>query len=262
MRIGLIGVGVVGGTLRKYFEEKTNHELKLYDPAKGLNDSLEGIDACFISVPVTPSGFGQNLEILTEAVEIAKTHTNFVFIRSTVLPGTNNKLGTFSMPEFLTERTAYEEMLRLPIIVGGNKHACSLAEEIFPDKQIIRMTENEAELAKFTHNVFGAMKVTYFNLIKSMCEHFGADFDTVKVGAFSTGFIEKTHTQVPGPDGHFGYGGKCFPENVQALLGMLVGTSGFTMEECNFIKSMKDLNNMYRHTGTQRIQQVHDLQAQ
>ena len=92
---------------------------------------------------------------------------------------------------------------------------------------------------------FGAMKVTYFNVIHKICRQVGANFDNVKAGAFLTGYIEKQHTLVPGPDGKFGFGGKCFPENVSAMgehlrkIGMVNESELFTF--------MSLLNLEYRH---------------
>lgn len=220
MKLGLIGIGTVGGTLKKYFQEKTKHEIVCRDPDKGLNDSFDGVDAAFISVPVPPADDGQDLKLLKEAVSFAQKYTDNVFIRSTVLPGTNDLLGTIACPEFLTERRAFADMCELPILVGRpqkNIPDVEIIKEIFPNKDIIMVSNAEAELAKFTHNCFGAMKVTYFNIIHEACKNIGADYTKVLKAAQITGFIGSEHTQVPGPDGHKGYGGKCFPENIEAF---------------------------------------------
>jgi hypothetical protein len=135
MIIGIIGYGCVGGTLGKWFKEHTNHELRIYDPYKGYKDSLIGCEAIFISVPVPSSQSGQDQTILKQSVHYAKQFTDNVFIRSTVLPGTNDSLGTISMPEFLTERRAYEDMCKYPILSGRCDKG--LLERIFPNKQVI-----------------------------------------------------------------------------------------------------------------------------
>src|SRR3990167_8693371 len=117
--VGIVGVGVVGGTLAKWFKEHTDHDVRLDDPQKGHLDFLEDCEAIFISVPVPASPNGQDFKILEEAVSLAKKHTDKVFIRSTVLPGTNDRLGTISMPEFLTERQAYSDITKYPILCGS-----------------------------------------------------------------------------------------------------------------------------------------------
>lgn len=219
MRVGIIGLGMVGGTLADWFIKNTSHIVYAYDPGRKLNDSFENVDAVFICIPVRPSPTGQDLKDLTEAVEYANKYTRNVFVRSTVLPGTCDKLGVTAMPEFLTARRADEDMAKLPVLVGPCDEL--LLKKLFPNKEIIKVSNSEAELAKYTHNVFGALKVTYFNIIYGIAQHIGANFENVKRGAFITGFIEKEHTQVPGPDGKFGYGGACFPENVESLTGYL-----------------------------------------
>ena len=83
----------------------------------------------------------------------------------------------------------------------------------------------EAELTKYMHNVFGAYKVTYFNACREYCEQMGADWRKVHTGVLLSGYINDTHTYVPGPDGKFGYGGKCFPKDVNAFAKMTAGTS-------------------------------------
>ena len=61
------------------------------------------------------------------------------------------------------------------------------------------------------------MKVTYFNAIADYCRRMGAEYKRVHAGCLLSGYINDTHTHVPGPDGKFGYGGKCFPKDVNAF---------------------------------------------
>lgn len=245
MRVGLIGVGVVGGTLLKWFQENTQHQIRCLDPAKGMNDSLEGCDAIFISVPVPAAGTGQDLQALREAILTAKKHSQNIFIRSTVLPGTNDLYGTIAMPEFLTERTAYEDFCRLPILLGPVDRVC--VKQLFPGKEVMFKTNAEAELSKFAHNCFGAMKVTYFNIIADLCEKLKCDFESVKQGVFLTGYINKDHTMVPGPDGKYGYAGKCFPENMDAFTRYLRYQTNH--HSYDFFKRASELNQVFRNKG-------------
>lgn len=242
MILGIIGYGVVGGTLGKWFSENTSHEVRIYDPLKGYKDFLEDCEAIFISVPVPANTTGQDLTILKKSVELAKKYTNNVFIRSTVLPKTNDMLGTISMPEFLTERRAYSDMTKYPILCGTAD--MNLLERIFPNKQIIMMSNTEAELAKYTHNCFGAMKVTYFNIINNLCEKYGIEYDKVLKGAMITGFIESQHTKIA-LDGKLGYGGRCFPENIESLIKML--ETDHMTPEAYFFESIELLNELYRN---------------
>ena len=93
----------------------------------------------------------------------------------------------------------------------------NLLVEIFPNKPYVTMSSLEAEITKYAHNVFGALKVTYFNAIYDYCKKLGADYEKVHAGCLLSGYINDMHTQVPGPDGKTGYGGKCFPKDVNAF---------------------------------------------
>lgn len=217
MKIGVIGCGVVGGTLADWLEN-AKHEVFKFDPGLNLAQDLRGCEAIFVCVPVpTDSNGKQNEKVLIESIALARAANceAKVFIRSSVLPGTSDKYGCISMPEFLTERQAKEDMSCLPILVG--EEGWSIARLIFPDRPLVVMKNKECELAKYVHNVFGAMKVTYFNIVKHLCSDLNLSYAEVLKGASMTGFIEKTHTQVPGPDGQHGYGGKCFPKDVRAF---------------------------------------------
>ena len=246
MRIGIIGLGTVGGTLLRWFRKNTSHQISCFDPAKNLNDDLRFTDAIFICVPVPPADNGQDLSIVIQSVNLAKRYTENVFIKSTVLPGTNDALKCVSCPEFLTARRPDEDMEKYPILVGEAHVA--YVELIFPKKKIISMKNTEAEMAKLAHNCFGAMKVTYFNMINSICQLTGAEYNKVLEGAMITGFIESEHTSVPGHDGRLGYGGTCFPANVESMKQFMhfVGMS----KEHDFFKIIQNMNRSYRIDST------------
>ena len=164
--IGVIGCGVIGGALIDWVERNNPSVgvLKV-DPPKGLNDDLTNADVIFISIhiPTEPDGT-QDLNLLEKIVSGCPNVP--IFIRTTLLPGTckmlsekYNKDVNF-MPEFLTERTAVADFNTQPIIFS-NHH--ELLKKIFVGKEYLEMTTLEAEITKYAHNVFGALKVTYFN---------------------------------------------------------------------------------------------------
>ena len=70
MNIGIVGVGVVGGTLKDWLNVNTFHQVKCYDPGKGMYDDLIGCDAIFISVPVDATMYGQDSKVLLESCRI------------------------------------------------------------------------------------------------------------------------------------------------------------------------------------------------
>ena len=212
INVGIIGCGFVGGALKDWLEHN-NPECKLFisDPPKGYNDDLSNIDIAFLQIHVPTEDDGtQNLTLMKEL--ITKLPDVPVFVRTTILPGTSERLSKETghqvcyMPEFLTERTFIEDFRKQTMVFTG---AQELLTKIFVGKKFTVMTPLEAELTKYMHEY---------------CEQMGADWRKVHTGVLLSGYINDTHTYVPGPDGKFGYGGKCFPKDVNAFAKMTEGT--------------------------------------
>lgn len=242
-KVGIIGCGVIGSALKKWLEENTNHQVYVSDPFKGYNDDISVCDVFFIQIHVPTEADGtQNLNTFREI--ISKLPDKPIFIRTTILPGTSAKLSqelnhhVYFMPEFLTERTSVNDFKVQPMVFTAETE---LLKDIFVGKEYIEMSSLEAEITKYTHNVFGALKVTYFNAVYDYCRQMGADFSKVHDGCLLSGYINNTHTQVPGPDGKFGYGGKCFPKDVNAFT---AATKGYLLYE--LLAPLAGLNNVYR----------------
>lgn len=252
-KIGIVGLGVTGGSLLNFFEtHRKDLEIAKVDPAKEFNDSLEGCWFVFICVPTPFENGQQNISILLEVLG-ELPNTCLPIIRSTVTPGTTARLQSFfthtiwHLPEFLTERSAHEDMFgHKQLYLGADQISMSdldLLRNLFPDKVLSVVSTSEAEMIKYGHNCFGALKVTYFNALHELCKYIPANFEKVRNGMLTvTDFINKEHTRVPGPDGKFGYGGKCFPDNVKSLeWSSLTGTG---MKELMRITDL--LNELYR----------------
>ena len=228
IKVGIIGCGFVGGALKEWLEENNKAaEVFVSDPAKGYNDDMGGIDIAFLQIDVPTEDDGtQDLALMTEIIKGLPDVP--VFVRTTILPGTSDKLSKETghqvcyMPEFLTERTHLEDFKKQTMVFTG---ALDLLVRVFPGKKFTVMSPLEAELTKYLHNVFGAYKVTYFNAAKEYVEKMGGDWAKVHTGVLLSGYINDMHTHVPGPDGKLGYGGKCFPKDVNAFAKMTEGTS-------------------------------------
>ena len=246
MRIGLMGLGMVGGTFRDWLEKHTTHELLLFDPEKGKLNSMENADVVFINVPA-PFGEKYSTNHLYEVescMKLIPKNIIAVFVRSTVKVGTCDMLTerfgvpVYSMPEFLTERTAKEDMENLDIITGCQDN--KLLDCIFENKKnIIRMKNEECEYAKLSHNAFAAIKIHFFNEMYNYCEVKKLNFTSVKEAMLGiTGFFSRQHTMVPGPDGKRGFGGKCLPKDLR-LWG---NSTAWTDEKYSFILSENEEN--------------------
>lgn len=234
IKVGIIGCGFIGTALKTWLDQNNPLvETRVSDPPKGMNDDISNCDAYFIQIHIPTEEDGtQDLTLLESILEDLPSDKP-IWIRTTILPGTSEKLSkklrkmVYHMPEFLTERTYLEDFKWQPMVFTGD---IDLLKKIFPGKKHIEMSSAEAEMSKYAHNVFGALKVTYFNCIYDLCQKNNLDYEKVREGVLGSTYINATHTKVPGPDGKLGYGGKCFPKDVDAFermfrytpLGMLI----------------------------------------
>ena len=166
--VGIIGCGFIGSALKTWLEEN-NKDVKILvsDPPKGMNDDLSSADVYFLQIHVPTEDDGsQDLTLMKKL--ISDLPDKPVFVRTTILPGTSDRLTretghkVYFMPEFLTERTHIEDFRRQPMVFTGE---VDLLSRIFKGKKFLRMSPLEAEITKYAHNVFGAYKVTYFNAV-------------------------------------------------------------------------------------------------
>ena len=229
IKVGIVGCGFVGGALKTWIEENNSElcECRVSDPPKGMNDDLSDVDVAFLQIHVPTEDDGtQDLTLMKDIIKKLPDVT--VFVRTTILPGTSDMLSRETgrrvcyMPEFLTERTHITDFRTQPMVFTGE---VELLTKIFKGKRHCVMSPLEAEITKYSQNVFGAYKVTYFNAVREYCEKMGADWNKVHEGCLLSGYINDVHTYVPGPDGKFGYGGKCFPKDVNAFAARTQGTS-------------------------------------
>jgi len=235
IKIGIMGVGMVGGALKNYFEKKgkqVSEDLFLYDPAKGFDSikELNKAEVIFVCVP-TPyikDGKGFDLSYIEDAFSKIEDE-KIVVIKSTVLPGTTEKmqsqyprLKVLFNPEFLTELTAEQDM-NYPDrqIVGYTKQSFPVAKDVMmllplaPYEKIMPATE--AELVKYFGNNWFAVKVAFANQMYDVCSKIGADYDTVMEAAAADKRIGPSHLVV-WHKGYRGYGGKCLVKDIRAFI--------------------------------------------
>ncbi len=231
VRIGFIGNGFVGSAGRQLECEK--NKVLVFDIEPSLcvpvGTTLAQVAACdivFVSVPTPAEANGQcHLGIVESVVGQLKAASPEVQIvlRSTIPPGTSDRLGTLFMPEFLTEANYMDDFKNNPLwVVGGSSPTLQQvltnakeAGKIMSDT-VVEMRTQEAELVKYVRNCFLATKVSFFNEVASFCESNDLDYETVRQAAAADARIGLGHTRVPGPDGRRGFGGHCFPKDVAA----------------------------------------------
>lgn len=233
--LGIMGVGMVGGALKDYFEKKgkvVGKDLFLYDPHKGFDsvDEVNKADVIFVCVP-TPylkDGHGFDLSYVEDAFSKIKEE-KVVVIKSTALPGTTQKFQdkypnhkVLFNPEFLTELTAEQDMTYPDRqIIGHTEQSLNVAKDVMmllplaPYERIMPATE--AELVKYFGNNWFAVKVAFANQMYDVCSKLGINYDTVMEGAAADKRIGPSHL-VALHKGYRGYGGKCLPKDIRAFI--------------------------------------------
>lgn len=241
MKIGIIGAGIVGGATGKVLSKV--HEVSYYDKYKKQFNSIEDIaknsEICFICVP-TPmkpggemdySAISNSLDFLLENVQKSERHPKDIItvIRSTAVSGTTDLLSShypfrFAFnPEFLREKSAEEDMRQTKrVVIGANEQEVrdklvNMYKEVFPNAKYLCVNIKTAEMVKYAANVTLAAQIAVANEIYGICDCVGVDYDTVKNIILEDDRIGK-NIDVPGPDGDFGFGGKCFPKDLNALI--------------------------------------------
>jgi len=201
-----------------------------------LKSAVDASEIIFLALPTPPGedGSADLSYILGVADELGKIMTDYKVIvdKSTVPVGTAEKVhaaiakhatvvyDVVSNPEFLREGFAVDDFLKPDRVVIGTQSERAMAEMKDLYKPFVRqgnpilfMDEKSAELTKYAANSFLATKITFMNEIANFCELVGADVDAVRIGIGSDTRIGKRFL-FPG----IGYGGSCFPKDVQALV--------------------------------------------
>ena len=201
-----------------------------------LEKAIEGAEIIFLALPTPPGADGSaDLKyVLGVADQLGKILKDYKVIvnKSTVPVGTADKVtkaiaknysGAFdvvSNPEFLREGVAVDDFMKPDRVVVGTKseRAKKLMSDLYAPfvrqgNPIIFMDERSSELTKYAANSFLATKISFMNEIAQLCERMGADVDMVRRGIGSDDRIGKRFL-FPG----IGYGGSCFPKDVQALI--------------------------------------------
>lgn len=241
-RIGIIGKGFVGTAVAHGFSSQTGFgaSIKVYDkdPVKSINSLDETVnesDFIFLSVPTPSKKDGSiDLSILIDAIKSIDSinkSDNIILVRSTVVPGTTRdiqkefpKLNIVFNPEFLTERSAaFDFINQSRVILGGEPENTSRVEELYKKRfgeylPVLKSNFETAELIKYMNNLFFATKVSFLNEMKLLADKVGVNWSDAVEGFILDGRIGHSHLQVPGPDGKFGFGGSCFPKDIQALI--------------------------------------------
>lgn len=200
-----------------------------------LKEGIKDAEIIFLALPTPPGedGSADLTYILNVANDLGPILDKYTVIvdKSTVPVGTADKVNAeiaknakvdfdvVSNPEFLREGVALEDFMKPDRVVIGTSsdEAKKIMEELYAPlvrqgNPVIVMDEKSAELTKYAANSFLATKITFMNEIANMCELLGADVDMVRKGVGTDSRIGKRFLFAG-----IGYGGSCFPKDVQAL---------------------------------------------
>ncbi len=200
-----------------------------------LKEGIKDAQIIFLALPTPPgdNGSADLKYVLSVAAELGPLLTNYCVVvnKSTVPVGTAEKVraeilknckiefDVVSNPEFLREGFAVDDFMKPDrVVIGtGSEHAKKIMSELYAPfvrqgNPIYFMDERSSELTKYAANAFLATKITFMNEIANLCEKVGANVDFVRTGIGSDERIGKRFLFAG-----IGYGGSCFPKDVQAL---------------------------------------------
>jgi len=238
--VGIVGNGFVGSAIASGFALHSNIKIFDVNTCKSTHSLVEVVNTSkyiFVSVP-TPmkkllgGGIDTNImySVFDEISKINERDDNIFIVKSTVTPGTIEaliekypSLNIIHSPEFLTERSARLDFINASrIILGGEKGLLDETEKLFksrfPHIKIIKTDVTTAQFIKYMANCFFATKVSFLNEMRQAADKLGVDWSDAMHGFISDGRIGNSHLDVPGHDGSLGFGGKCFPKDINAFI--------------------------------------------
>ena len=242
MKIGIVGQGYVGTAVKEVFSK--HYDVETYDLDKDkcsvdyLEDLVELTNIIFVCVP-TPMKKDSRCDTsiveaivkdINDMVVSRNVSDRIVAIKSTIPPGTTERLNkechnisVIFNPEFLTEANFIDDFKNQNrIIIGGVRPASTKLRQIyslvFPNVKIVKTGSTTAEMVKYFTNTFLATKVSFANEMKMICDELNIDYDKVVEYSTYDERLGKSHWAVPGPDGKLGFGGSCFPKDLNALI--------------------------------------------
>ncbi len=240
--------------LEQLFERNVKQERLFF--TTNLEEGIRDAKIIFLALPTPPGedGSADLKYILKVSEDLGPLLSDYTVIvdKSTVPVGTADKVrdristhakvvfDVVSNPEFLREGVAVEDFMKPERVVIGtsSQQARKVMETLYAPfvrqgNPLVFMDERSAELTKYAANAFLATKISFMNEIANLCEMVGADVDSVRKGIGTDSRIGKRFL-FPG----IGYGGSCFPKDVQAL----AKSSDDANYDFKILKAVMDVN--------------------
>lgn len=238
--LALVGNGYLGQAYERMFPDAL-----IYDEPKELFAGRATVEAgrlavngCDMAIIAVPTDYKENGELDTQIVEdvISWLETDTILIKSALQPGTTDRLVAETgkniavSVEFIGEQNYFVPPELYPdprdpkkhrlLIVGGEEPARTKAAELLweqmsPDTRIHLVTALEAEITKMAENTYGALKVTWANVLRDVCDKFGANFIQVHQAWSEDGRVNPMHTRSVAHKR--GWNSKCYDKDVRAF---------------------------------------------
>jgi UDP-glucose 6-dehydrogenase len=262
--IGIIGIGVVGKSLKYYFTSLSiTSSILCYDKYKpdecscSIAEMVDKAELIFICLPTLVNKDSQTYDLssLHEILQVLEERTFVsgpVILRSTVLPGTTDELQRkfptlflYHMPEFLSSKTALKDVRTVsinPIYIGMSEtspisvfnQVYSFLVQHFPGRIIWGMKAKETEAIKLFCNTFYALKLKLFQKFYRICQKENINFDLVRQGMIQQQWIHPSHTFVPGQENNVVTEGVCLPKDLEIFLSHYVDETDLLSTSSSF----------------------------
>ena len=237
--VALIGAGYLGSAYKEVFPESL-----VYDEPKEMFAGQESLEAgrlavndCDIAIIAVPTDYKDG-ELDTSIVEdiVGWCEAETILIKSALQPGTVDRLVAETgkdiaiSVELIGEGSYYQPPEKYPdprdprkhqlLVIGGEEPARSRAaealwEQMSPDIRIHLVTALEAEITKMAENTYGALKVTWANVLRDICDEYGANFIQVHQAWSEDGRVDPMHTRSVAHNR--GWNSKCYNKDVRAF---------------------------------------------
>jgi nucleotide sugar dehydrogenase len=283
IKVGIIGLGMVGEPIRRWFENQGHirgEDLFLSDTdvSKGFFDNVNYADVIFVSVPTPSKDDGTcNTSIVESVIKEKIEDSKIVVIKSTIPPSTtqyiqnqNPKKFIIFNPEFLTEGQSWADYIhpvrQIVAHTTKSRQYTMIVKNLLPEavwsvpsatdyRPLMELNSTEAEIVKYSSNLFGAIKVTFANIIFDVCRlasrgfNVNVDWERVRSAIAADPRIGPAWLDV-NHGTYRGFGGYCFPKDFMAFMSFIKSNNHGTLYDANVHMSLSILEAIWNYNKT------------